>query len=133
MRPPIVSGTPSEYKELMEQCWDANPKNRPKIETLLDAIKGINKKFREKNNNESFQHDLNDKNNTLKVYTNNSKISELLIKSKMHRFEDLPEPKNASEEEQKALHHEFYKCDDAYSPNLHPEEQDGLEIPDNIE
>ncbi|EXX55881.1 Cmk2p [Rhizophagus irregularis DAOM 197198w] len=101
MRPPIVSGTPSEYKELMEQCWDANPKNRPKIETLLDAIKGINKKFREKNNNESFQHDLNDKNNTLKVYTNNSKISELLIKSKMHRFEDLPEPKNASEEEQK--------------------------------
>ncbi|RGB26014.1 kinase-like domain-containing protein [Rhizophagus diaphanus] len=94
MRPPIISGTPLEYKKLMEQCWDANPKNRPKIETLLDAIKRINKKFREENNNESFQHDPN---NTLKIYTSNSKISDLLIKSKMHRFGYLPEPKNASE------------------------------------
>ncbi|RIA91962.1 kinase-like domain-containing protein, partial [Glomus cerebriforme] len=25
MRPKIVSGTPLEYKKLMEQCWDADP------------------------------------------------------------------------------------------------------------
>ncbi|POG62093.1 kinase-like domain-containing protein, partial [Rhizophagus irregularis DAOM 181602=DAOM 197198] len=29
MRPKIVSGTPSEYKKLMEQCWDADLTKRP--------------------------------------------------------------------------------------------------------
>ena len=28
MRPKIVSGTPLEYKELMEQCWDADPEKK---------------------------------------------------------------------------------------------------------
>ncbi|POG74691.1 kinase-like domain-containing protein, partial [Rhizophagus irregularis DAOM 181602=DAOM 197198] len=29
MRPKFVSGTPLKYKELMEQCWDADPTKRP--------------------------------------------------------------------------------------------------------
>src|SRR5437868_12810579 len=29
IRPKIVSGIPSEYKSLMEQCWDADPLKRP--------------------------------------------------------------------------------------------------------
>src|SRR5215213_3772405 len=35
MRPKIIPGTPLAYKELMEQCWDADPTKRPDIETLL--------------------------------------------------------------------------------------------------
>ncbi|RGB42769.1 kinase-like domain-containing protein, partial [Rhizophagus diaphanus] len=36
MRPKIVPGTPLEYKELMEQCWDAYPEKRPDINTLVN-------------------------------------------------------------------------------------------------
>lgn len=35
-RPTIVEGTPSEYKELMIQCWNEKSSERPKINTLLD-------------------------------------------------------------------------------------------------
>jgi len=34
MRPKVIPGTPLEYKELMEQCWDADPTKRPDIYTL---------------------------------------------------------------------------------------------------
>ncbi|GBB90975.1 hypothetical protein RclHR1_18040004 [Rhizophagus clarus] len=137
MRPAIVPGTPSEYMELMKQCWDAIPENRPNIETLFHRIKEINKRYCEEHPSEAFQHDdRNDLNNTfLSPVTSNQNISSMFIsKSKMHIFGNyLPEPKNISEEEQKVLYQEFCRCDDAYIPNLHPEEQDGLEIPDNIE
>ncbi|RGB27254.1 kinase-like domain-containing protein [Rhizophagus diaphanus] len=33
-RPKIVSGTPLEFKNLMRQCWDADPIKRPDIITL---------------------------------------------------------------------------------------------------
>src|ERR1051326_1378169 len=38
MRPKIMPGTPLEYKELMEWCWDADPTKRPDIWTLGDKI-----------------------------------------------------------------------------------------------
>ncbi|RGB31705.1 kinase-like domain-containing protein [Rhizophagus diaphanus] len=38
MRPEIIPGTPLEYKELMEQCWDADPMKRPNIFILKDKI-----------------------------------------------------------------------------------------------
>jgi serine/threonine protein kinase len=97
MRPPITSDTPLEYKKLMKQCWDANPEKRPKIKTLLDAVKEINMEFREENHNESFQHNhLNDLNTSyyLNLYTSNSNS---FVTSKVHRYENLPEPRNASE------------------------------------
>ncbi|POG71920.1 kinase-like domain-containing protein, partial [Rhizophagus irregularis DAOM 181602=DAOM 197198] len=34
MRPKIISEIPSEYKSLMEQCWDADSLKRPDIDTL---------------------------------------------------------------------------------------------------
>ncbi|POG82934.1 kinase-like domain-containing protein [Rhizophagus irregularis DAOM 181602=DAOM 197198] len=34
IRPKIVPGTPLEYKNLMKQCWDADPSKRPDIKTL---------------------------------------------------------------------------------------------------
>jgi serine/threonine protein kinase len=36
IRPKIISEIPLEYKNLMEQCWDANPLKRPDIDTLKD-------------------------------------------------------------------------------------------------
>ena len=41
IRPKIVSGTPSEYKNLMKQCWDADPLKRPDIKTLRKKISEI--------------------------------------------------------------------------------------------
>ncbi|CAB5372173.1 unnamed protein product [Rhizophagus irregularis] len=103
IRPKIVPGTPLEYKNLIKQCWDADPSKRP---------------------------------------------------------DRLPEPKNATEEEQEAFHSKSYKFyipdnvndfnnqknnaskilsindndeDEIYdNPNFHSEEQDEFELPDNI-
>jgi serine/threonine protein kinase len=38
MRPKVIPGTPLEYKELMEQCWDADPTKRPDIDALSDKF-----------------------------------------------------------------------------------------------
>ncbi|UZO05512.1 uncharacterized protein OCT59_025860 [Rhizophagus irregularis] len=45
-------------------------------------------------------------------------ISSKLFTSKIHQFKNLPEPKNATEEEQEAFHSKSYDC---------------FNIPDNIE
>ncbi|PKY23737.1 hypothetical protein RhiirB3_506791, partial [Rhizophagus irregularis] len=50
IRPKIVSGTPLEYKNLMIQCWDANPLNRPDIETLRKRIRELNFYYQNKSN-----------------------------------------------------------------------------------
>ncbi|POG83041.1 kinase-like domain-containing protein, partial [Rhizophagus irregularis DAOM 181602=DAOM 197198] len=39
IRPKIVPGTPLEYKNLMKQCWDADPSKRPVIKTLRNKIR----------------------------------------------------------------------------------------------
>jgi serine/threonine protein kinase len=38
MRPRIIPGTPLAYKELMKQCWDADPTKRPDINILYRKI-----------------------------------------------------------------------------------------------
>src|SRR5581483_10784029 len=38
MRPKIVPGTPLEYNELMEQCWNADPTKRPGTKILYYKI-----------------------------------------------------------------------------------------------
>ncbi|CAI2169664.1 20089_t:CDS:2, partial [Funneliformis geosporum] len=45
MRPQIVQGTPTEYKNLMIQCWDADPLKRYDIKNLHDKITEILKSF----------------------------------------------------------------------------------------
>jgi serine/threonine protein kinase len=45
MRPKIVTGTPLEYKRLMEHCWDADPTKRPSINYLQKEIFEINKLY----------------------------------------------------------------------------------------
>jgi hypothetical protein len=43
MRPKVMPGTPSTYKELMEQCWDADPTKRPDIMTLWSKFIDLRK------------------------------------------------------------------------------------------
>ncbi|RGB30578.1 kinase-like domain-containing protein [Rhizophagus diaphanus] len=114
MRPKIISEIPSEYKNLMEQCWDADPLKRPGINTFKKKMNEIMSYYQNKPNELP----------QLKIKTNNvtnNNISSRLFTSKIHKFENLPEPKNATEDE-----------DEVYNnPNLHSEEQDEFEIPDD--
>ncbi|POG69977.1 kinase-like domain-containing protein [Rhizophagus irregularis DAOM 181602=DAOM 197198] len=43
MRPKIIPGTPLEYKDMMKQCWDADPEKRPDIKTFFNKIRKINR------------------------------------------------------------------------------------------
>ncbi|EXX60496.1 Ypk1p [Rhizophagus irregularis DAOM 197198w] len=107
MRPKIISGTPLKYKELMEQCWDADPTKRPGIYTIRDKIREINRLY---------YQNVTDKNTSIFIKflknfkkTNNlNKLSDLEILSfyyassklsisKVYQFENLPEPINATE------------------------------------
>ncbi|PKK65694.1 hypothetical protein RhiirC2_808532 [Rhizophagus irregularis] len=96
IRPKIVSEIPSKYKSLMEQCWNANPLKRPDTDTLFDEISEI-KTYYQNNPNELPQ--LIAKVDKEKINMNSKSFT-----SKIYKFQNLPEPKNATEEEQK----EFY-------------------------
>src|SRR3954453_19090122 len=50
IRPKIVSGTPLEYKNLMKQCWDADPSKRPYIGTLGAEIYKIHQYYQNMSN-----------------------------------------------------------------------------------
>ncbi|POG60611.1 kinase-like domain-containing protein [Rhizophagus irregularis DAOM 181602=DAOM 197198] len=50
IRPKIIPGTPLEYKDLMIQCWDADPSKRPDIITLRSKIREINYFYQSKSN-----------------------------------------------------------------------------------
>ena len=94
MRPKIVSGTPLKYKSLMERCWDADPLKRPNIYTLWKKIEQFHLSYQNMPN-ESFQSETN--NNLEENYYTSSKLSSKLFTSKIHKFENLPEPRNATE------------------------------------
>ncbi|EXX64245.1 kinase-like domain-containing protein [Rhizophagus irregularis DAOM 181602=DAOM 197198] len=102
MRPKIVRGTPLEYRKLMEQCWNADPKKRPDIYTLEDKLDVMR-------SNQNYQLNFTNINN-LPLNVNfgiNPSLTKFLIKhstSKIYNFNDLPDPKNATKEEQEAFH-----------------------------
>ncbi len=97
IRPKILPGTPLRYKSLMEQCWDADPSKRPDVFTLLCERQEINMSYYYQdtsNENKNIPNNLEiNKTNNLEIYCTNSKLST----SKVYQFEDLPEPRNATE------------------------------------
>ena len=95
IRPRVVSGTPLKYKSLMEQCWDADPLKRPDIDTLWVKMEKFYLSYQNMPN-ESFQSEAND-NLEENYYTSSKFISSKLFTSKIHKFENLPEPRNATE------------------------------------
>ncbi|PKC61103.1 kinase-like protein [Rhizophagus irregularis] len=104
IRPRIVSGTPVEYKNLMEQCWDADPSKRPDTFTLLSKIQTMNLYYQSMDD-ESFQSEINKNLELDKII---SGTNSRLFTSKIYQFESLPEPRNATEEELEAFHSNKY-------------------------
>src|SRR4051812_35080434 len=95
MRPKIVSGAPLEYKNLIKQCWDADPSKRPDINTLYDKIYKMHQYY-QNISNESNNLEINQINfETSSNYA--SRNSSRLFTSKIHQFDNLPEPRNATE------------------------------------
>ncbi|CAB4427267.1 unnamed protein product [Rhizophagus irregularis] len=90
IRPKIISEIPSEYKSLMEQCWDANPLKRPDIITLRNKMNEIMSYYQSKP--DELPQSI------IKVNKKTSNImSSKIFTSKIYNFENLPEPKNATE------------------------------------
>ncbi|GET60628.1 kinase-like domain-containing protein [Rhizophagus irregularis DAOM 181602=DAOM 197198] len=84
----------------MKQCWDADPSKRPG--TLWEKIREIYLFYQNKPNEllTKLKEDNSLEIGDLENYTNSSK----LFTSKVHQFENFPEPRNATEEEQEAFH-----------------------------
>ncbi|RGB40006.1 kinase-like domain-containing protein, partial [Rhizophagus diaphanus] len=99
IRPKIVPGTPLEYKNLMIQCWDADPLKRPDADSLVEKMEKINIYFQNMTD-ELLQSEIDnlEMNKVEENYTS-SRLS-----SEIHNFENLPEPRNATE----AFHSKLY-------------------------
>ena len=93
IRPKIMPGIPSEYESLMKQCWDADPLKRLDSDTLAHKIREINLPCQNMPN-ELFQSKINDDLNKAK---SSNYTSSRLFTSKIHQFENFPEPRNATE------------------------------------
>ncbi|POG75319.1 kinase-like domain-containing protein [Rhizophagus irregularis DAOM 181602=DAOM 197198] len=93
IRPKIVPGTPLEYKNLMKECWDADPLKRPDICALEDRMLRINLDYQNMSD-ELFKSEIDnlEMNKVEENYT-----SSRLFTSKIHNFGNLPEPRNATE------------------------------------
>ncbi|CAB4427296.1 unnamed protein product [Rhizophagus irregularis] len=104
IRPRIVSGTPVEYKNLIEECWDADSSKRPDINTLGIKIREMNLYYQNMPD-ESFQSEIN---KNLELDKTNNSTNSRLFTSKIHQFENLPEPRNATEEELEVFHSKPY-------------------------
>jgi serine/threonine protein kinase len=96
IRPKILPGTPLEYKNLMVQCWDADPLKRPDIDLLWTKINEINSYYQHESNESLTQ--LEESINRLEINSfENYTSSSRLFTSKLHQFENLPEPRNTTE------------------------------------
>ncbi|POG60177.1 kinase-like domain-containing protein [Rhizophagus irregularis DAOM 181602=DAOM 197198] len=104
IRPKIVPGTPLEYKNLMKQCWDADPLKRPDINALEYKMRKINLDYQNMSD-ELFKSEMN---NLGMNEVEENCTSSRLFTSKIHNFGNLPEPRNATEEEQEGFHSKLY-------------------------
>ncbi|CAB4437679.1 unnamed protein product [Rhizophagus irregularis] len=103
IRPQIVPGTPLEYKNLMNECWDADSLKRPDANALERIMHKINLDYQNMTD-ELFKSEI-DNLEVNKVEENYT--SSRLFTSKIHNFGNLPEPRNATEE-QEAFHSKLY-------------------------
>ncbi|GBC10391.1 hypothetical protein RclHR1_00960008 [Rhizophagus clarus] len=78
MRPKIVPDIPLEYKQLMEQCWDADPSNRPDISYLYIKIFKIRNLYNQNGSSKS--------NDELALHKNNINLYQFFQSNKSIRF-----------------------------------------------
>ncbi|GBC48517.2 kinase-like domain-containing protein [Rhizophagus irregularis DAOM 181602=DAOM 197198] len=100
----------AECYELMEQCWDADPTKRPDIYTLDKEISSLYRKYLNNENDEQQTNNITNIDN-FQLNTNFSISSTNSINtffrnssSRVYYFKNLPEPRNATKEEQEAYH-----------------------------
>ncbi|RGB37850.1 kinase-like domain-containing protein [Rhizophagus diaphanus] len=105
VKPRIVPGTPLEYENLIKQCWDSDSLKRPNINTLLYKISEINASFQNVSDESQANNNLN-KSNLEINYT-----SKMLFTSKVHKFKNFPEPRNAT----KAFYSKSYDLNIPYN------------------
>ncbi|RIA96666.1 hypothetical protein C1645_754348, partial [Glomus cerebriforme] len=87
----------------MKQCWDADPLKRPDIHTLWNKISEMNRLYQNMPNK-------SEANNGLEINkTSNSNYTDRSFTSKVHQFENFPEPRNATEGINNLLNFEIQK------------------------
>jgi serine/threonine protein kinase len=99
MRPRVIPGTPLEYRELMEQCWDADPTKRPKIFILKKKIANIYKSYLQNENDKRWTNNItNTQLNAAYSMSSTSSVNSFFrnSSSKIYYFKDMPEPRNAT-------------------------------------
>jgi serine/threonine protein kinase len=96
IRPKVVLGTPVEYENLMKQCWDADPLKRPDIHTLWWKMQNMNLNY-QRMPDELFQSEMRNNLELNKASSLINSTNSKLFTSKVHQFENLPEPRNATE------------------------------------
>ncbi|GBC22833.2 uncharacterized protein OCT59_027004 [Rhizophagus irregularis] len=91
----------------MEQCWDADQTRRPDIFTLYNEIRSLYRSYLNNENEEQQTNNIT----SVQLNTNFSISSTNSINSffrnsssRVYYFKDLPEPRNATKEEQEAYH-----------------------------
>ncbi|UZO17134.1 uncharacterized protein OCT59_008495 [Rhizophagus irregularis] len=135
----------------MEQCWDADPSRRPDIETLTIKIQEMNlyyqkprnateeelEAFHSKSYDFNIPNDIDDINKSSNQ--DNSKTSKIssIFKANSKKLSKIFEKfqmKNKTTQQIKGPNIvNFNDEDEIYNnPNLHSEEQNELEIPDDV-
>src|SRR5437763_10710774 len=80
-RPPLLSNMPSDYSQMMQKCWDADPSKRP---TILEIWKFAANKSDEIHKNENLKNNTNKKNDD-NLFRRLFKLS----KNKKHNSDDI--------------------------------------------
>ncbi|PKC54877.1 kinase-like protein, partial [Rhizophagus irregularis] len=122
IRPKIVSGTLFEYKNLMKQCWDADPSKRPDIITLDDKMREINLFYQTFHSNKSYDFYIPNNIDDFNKSNSTSKISTI--------FKDDYKIESIQKQIKKLHINDNDEVEAHNNPNLHSEEQDELELPD---
>jgi hypothetical protein len=106
MRPKIIPGTPLEYKELMEQCWNADPEKRPDTKTLRNKIGEMRRLSYQNEEQQQINNNTNINNSQFNIgYSITSNIMSFSsvnnsffgsFSSRIYKFKNLPQPRNAT-------------------------------------
>ena len=80
MRPPLIVGMPSDYKDIMEQCWSRDPSQRPNVQSLLSFAQNKFSQISNRDNGDSGNNNSNNNssNNSSSSNSDNKYKSRLL-------------------------------------------------------
>ncbi|RHZ59697.1 hypothetical protein Glove_362g35 [Diversispora epigaea] len=102
-RPEIYEYIPNEYAALMKQCWDANPDNRPDAEEVNEKIDSLIQLLYLEMDKQgpTVQSNSSESNSSQSSLTKDKSVLKIQA-SKLYTFNISAQPRNATEEEQKA-------------------------------